>query len=104
DVRLDPLRSALDRRREIAIQRLRLCAVPYAEPTPGAADVSGTVTRPWRLRWGPATTAMLEVAGLRGVTLEQAALGRLLDALAEAEGRGGVTPGQRLHVLLGAAE
>jgi hypothetical protein len=104
DVRLDPLRSDLDRRREIAIQRLRLCAVPYAQQIPGAGDDSATVTRPWRLRWGAATTALLEVAGLRGVTLEQAALGRLLDVLTGAEGRGGATPRLRLDVLVGAAE
>jgi len=31
-LRLDPLRSRLDRRRVVAIRRLTACGVPYAEP------------------------------------------------------------------------
>jgi hypothetical protein len=101
DVRLDPLRSELDRKREIAIQRLRVCGVPYSESI-GGDDV--TVTRVWRLQWGPATIAMLELAGLRGVTLEQAAAGRLHEVLNQALAKSQVLPRLRLDLLAAAAE
>ncbi|MYS16573.1 DUF5682 family protein, partial [Streptomyces sp. SID4982] len=32
DLRLNPLRSGLDRRRELLLRRLSVCGVPYAEP------------------------------------------------------------------------
>jgi hypothetical protein len=47
-------------------------------------DDSVTITRRWLLSWGPATSALLEVAALYGVTLEQAALGRLRERLTQA--------------------
>ncbi|MFE7590458.1 DUF5682 family protein [Kitasatospora sp. NPDC057512] len=78
DLRLDPLRSGLDRRREILLHRLTACEVPYAEPvaTTGAGGTETLGTR-WRLHWTPATAAMLTVAGTRGVTPAQAAEGAL---------------------------
>ncbi|MFJ6619117.1 DUF5682 family protein [Kitasatospora sp. NPDC091335] len=78
DLRLDPLRSDLDRRREILLHRLTVCEVPYAEPvaTTGAGGTETLGTR-WRLHWTPATAAMLTVAGTRGVTPAQAAEGAL---------------------------
>ncbi|WP_030254611.1 MULTISPECIES: vWA domain-containing protein [Streptomyces] len=78
DLRLDPLRSPLDRRREILLHRLAACEVPYAEPvaTTGAGGTETLGTR-WRLHWTPATAAMLTVAGTRGVTPAQAAEGAL---------------------------
>ncbi|MEU3568002.1 DUF5682 family protein [Kitasatospora sp. NPDC036755] len=78
DLRLDPLRSDLDRRREILLHRLTACEVPYAEPvaTTGAGGTETLGTR-WRLHWTPATAAMLTVAGTRGVTPAQAAEGAL---------------------------
>ncbi|MEV7184714.1 DUF5682 family protein [Kitasatospora sp. NPDC093102] len=78
DLRLDPLRSDLDRRREILLHRLAVCEVPYAEPvaTTGAGGTETLGTR-WRLHWTPATAAMLTVAGTRGVTPAQAAEGAL---------------------------
>ncbi|MEV7771037.1 DUF5682 family protein [Kitasatospora sp. NPDC086791] len=78
DLRLDPLRSPLDRRREILLHRLTACEVPYADPvaTTGAGGTETLGTR-WRLHWTPATAAMLTVAGTRGVTPAQAAEGAL---------------------------
>ncbi|GHF34813.1 hypothetical protein GCM10018790_10650 [Kitasatospora xanthocidica] len=78
DLRLDPLRSTLDRRREILLHRLTACDVPYADPvaTSGAGGTETLGTR-WRLHWTPATAAMLTVAGTRGVTPAQAAEGAL---------------------------
>ncbi|MFD4657638.1 DUF5682 family protein [Kitasatospora sp. NPDC058444] len=78
DLRLDPLRSGLDRRREILLHRLTVCEIPYAEPvaTTGAGGTETLGTR-WRLHWTPATAAMLTVAGTRGVTPAQAAEGAL---------------------------
>ncbi|SOB80969.1 vWA domain-containing protein [Streptomyces sp. 1331.2] len=78
DLRLDPLRSPLDSRREILLHRLAACEVPYADPvaTTGAGGTETLGTR-WRLEWTPATAAMLTVAGTRGVTPAQAAEGAL---------------------------
>ncbi|MFE7529014.1 DUF5682 family protein [Kitasatospora sp. NPDC057542] len=84
DLRLDPLRSDLDRRREILLHRLTVCEVPYAEPvaTTGAGGTDTLGTR-WRLHWTPATAAMLTVAGTRGVTPAQAAEGALRARLSD---------------------
>ncbi|MFJ7905871.1 DUF5682 family protein [Kitasatospora sp. NPDC096204] len=78
ELRLDPLRSDLDRRREVLLHRLTACEVPYAEAvaTTGAGGTETLGTR-WRLHWTPATAAMLTVAGTRGVTPAQAAEGAL---------------------------
>ncbi|GAA3300402.1 hypothetical protein GCM10020218_092080 [Dactylosporangium vinaceum] len=67
DVRLDPLRSELDRRRDVALRRLGVCRIPYAEHTAveGAGGVDALTTR-WRIEWTPGTEAMLDVAGMRG--------------------------------------
>jgi Mg-chelatase subunit ChlD len=78
DVRLDPLRSPIDRRRHVALARLRACGVPYArELASQAAGGIETLTTSWRIQMTPATEAMIELAGLRGVTLRQAAAGTL---------------------------
>ncbi|MEV4847227.1 DUF5682 family protein [Micromonospora matsumotoense] len=79
ELRLDPLRSALDRRREITLHRLVVCGVGYAAPVAGVG-VGGVdpVTARWRVEWTPRTEATIEVAGLHGVTLAQAAEGALV--------------------------
>jgi Family of unknown function (DUF5682) len=41
DLRLDPLRSRLDRRRVVAVHRLTVCSLPYAEPFAQVAAVRG---------------------------------------------------------------
>ena len=104
DVRFDPLRSDLDRRREVTVQRMRVAGIPYSERLNAAADDSVTITRRWRLAWGPATSALIEVAAMYGVTLEQAAFGRLRATLNQARKAGGIPPGLRLQVLESAAE
>ncbi len=104
EVRLDPLRSELDRRREITVQRLRVCGVPYAEPLNPAADDTLTVTRRWELAWGPASSALIEVAALYGVTLEQASLGRLRQVLEQRRQAGGIPIATWLEVVAAAAE
>ncbi|MBA2662622.1 MAG: VWA domain-containing protein [Bradymonadaceae bacterium] len=77
-MRLDPLRSDLDRRRHVALQRLEACGVPYAEEQQRqAVGLGETLTRAWSVNWQPSTEAMLEMAGVWGATLEQAATGAL---------------------------
>jgi len=78
DLRLDPLRSPLDRRRHVALARMRACGIPYATEQAGQA-VGGveSLTTSWRVMFTPATEAVIELAGLRGVTLRQAATGAL---------------------------
>jgi hypothetical protein len=78
DLRLDPLRSPLDRRRHVALCRLRACGIPYGtEQESTAAGGVEALTVMWRVHMTPATEAMIELAGLRGVTLRQAAAGSL---------------------------
>ncbi|MFD8318710.1 DUF5682 family protein [Kitasatospora purpeofusca] len=82
ELRLDPLRSSLDRRREVLLQRLTACGVPYAEPVEATgAGGTETLTTRWRVRWTPAVAAMLTVAGTQGVTPAQAAEGALRERL-----------------------
>jgi Mg-chelatase subunit ChlD len=78
DLRLDPLRSPLDRRRHVALARLRACGIPYGtELESVAAGGLESLTSSWRVKLTPATEAMIELAGLRGVTLKQASAGSL---------------------------
>ncbi|MET9875143.1 DUF5682 family protein [Actinacidiphila glaucinigra] len=105
DLRLDPLRSDLDRRRELLLRRLTVCGVPYAEPMDvrGAAGTEGLTTR-WEVRWTPATAAMLTAAGVRGVTALQAAEGVLRERRRQETDEGGPTAAQTLAGLARAAE
>jgi hypothetical protein len=101
EVRLDPLRSDLDRRREVTLHRLTACAVGYAEP---AGETSGdTITSRWRLEWTPHTDAMLDVVGVRGVVLAQACEGTLREQRRRQEGAGGPTAGEVVAGLRDAA-
>ncbi|MEV5490818.1 DUF5682 family protein [Streptomyces bobili] len=105
DMRLDPLRSDLDRRRELLLRRLTVCGVPYGE----AKEVVGAggaeaVTSRWEVRWTPATAAMLTAAGVRGVTAAQAAEGVLRERRRLEGDEGGPTAAQALDGLAGAAE
>ncbi|MGI5243412.1 DUF5682 family protein [Dactylosporangium sp. CA-139066] len=105
DLRLDPLRSDLDRRRDVALRRLVACHVPYAEGTAveGTAGVDALTTR-WSIQWTPGTEAMLDVAGVRGVTLAQAAEGALRERRRAEEGAEGPTAAQIVAGLAEAAE
>jgi Mg-chelatase subunit ChlD len=104
DLRLDPLRSDLDRRRELLLRRLALCSVPYAEArsVTGAGGADALTSR-WEVRWTPATAAMLTAAGVRGVTLAQAAEGLLRERSRKERGAGGPTAAQVLDGLEQAA-
>ncbi|MER6562163.1 DUF5682 family protein, partial [Streptomyces sp. NPDC001027] len=81
EIRLDPLRSVLDRRREVLLQRLAACHVRYGEPVGVAGTGDGTaLTTRWKLAWTPAVPVRLDLAGVRGVTPAQAAEGTLREA------------------------
>ncbi|MFC5288261.1 DUF5682 family protein [Actinokineospora guangxiensis] len=103
-LRLDPLRSPLDGRREVTLRRLGVLGVPYAEET-GTTGVGGgeTLSTRWTAAWTPATAATLPVAGMWGTTLELAARGRFLARRAERETGAGHTPAAVLGELSAAA-
>ncbi|MFF3651583.1 DUF5682 family protein [Streptomyces sp. NPDC002181] len=104
EVRLDPLRSALDRRREVLLQRLAVCGAAYGEPLDVAATGDGTALgTKWRLNWTPSVPARLDLAAVRGVTAAQAAAGTLREAARRAAAEGGPTPAQILAGLAAAA-
>jgi len=104
EMRLDPLRSPLDRRREVTLQRMLTCGIPYGQPTAvqGLGHADALTTR-WAAEWTPSTSAMTEVAGLRGVTLEQACEGVLRHGRAKEEAEGGSTAMQVIDGLTRAA-
>ncbi|WP_367128569.1 DUF5682 family protein [Saccharothrix sp. HUAS TT1] len=103
-LRLDPTRSALDQRREVALCRLTVLGVTYAERTATTGVGGGdALTTRWTVAWTPATAATVPVAGLWGATLELAAAGRLRARRAEREQRGGHTSAAVLADLLDAA-
>lgn len=105
DTRLDPLRSDLDRRRETALQRLAACGVAYAEPVAGDGGAGGVdaITTRWRVQWTPHTEAGIEVAGLRGVTLEQAVEGALAERRRRETSAGGPSAAEVIEGLHAAA-
>ncbi|GGS13499.1 hypothetical protein GCM10010269_61010 [Streptomyces humidus] len=105
ELRLDPLRSDLDRRRELLLRRLTVCGVPYGEPKEvvGAGGAQALTSR-WEARWTPATVAVLTAAGVRGVTPAQAAEGVLRERRHAELGEGGPTAAQVLSGLAEAAE
>lgn len=104
EIRLDPLRSALDGRREVLLQRLLVCGASYGEPLTVAATGDGTALgTKWRLSWTPSVPARLDLAGVRGVTVAQAAAGTLRDTARRAAAEGGPTPEQILSGLSAAA-
>jgi len=105
DMRLDPLRSDLDRRREVVLRQLTACHIPYAERTAveGTGGVDALTSR-WTVEWVPGTEAMLDVAGIRGVTLAQATEGVLREQRRAEESELGPTTAQIIDGLGVAAE
>ncbi|MFD5647963.1 DUF5682 family protein [Streptomyces sp. NPDC127039] len=105
DLRLDPLRSELDRARDLLLRRLTVCGVPYAEArsTVGAGGAEALTTR-WEVRWTPAAAAMLSAVGVHGVTSAQAAEGVLRERWRTERDEGGPTAAQTLDGLRQAAE
>ncbi|MEV5978470.1 DUF5682 family protein [Streptomyces sp. NPDC052114] len=104
ELRLDPHRSELDRRREILLRRLAVCHVPYGEEgeVAGVGEAAALTTR-WTVEWSPSTAAMLDAAGVHGVTLEQATAGLLRRRHANDVRHGGPTAAQVLSGLADAA-
>ncbi|WP_162832984.1 DUF5682 family protein [Streptomyces sp. CB09001] len=105
DLRLDPLRSDLDRARDLLLRRLTVCGVPYAEARDAVgAGSAETLTTRWELCWTPATAAMLSAVGVHGVTPAQAAEGVLRERWRTERDEGGPTAAQTLDGLRQAAE
>ncbi|MFE9880351.1 DUF5682 family protein [Streptomyces sp. NPDC005784] len=100
EVRLDPLRSALDGRREILLQRLAVCGAGYGEAVAvaGTGDAAALTTR-WRVAWTPAVPVRLDLAGIRGVTAALAAEGTLRETFRRESADGGPTCGHVLAAL-----
>ncbi|MDX3604487.1 DUF5682 family protein, partial [Streptomyces scabiei] len=92
ELRLDPLRSALDSRRETLLQRLAVCGAGYGEAVEVAGTGDGTaLTTRWRLSWTPAVPVRLDLAGIRGVTAGLAAEGTLRETFRRESADGGPT-------------
>ncbi|MFE4054715.1 DUF5682 family protein, partial [Streptomyces sp. NPDC059096] len=104
ELRLDAHRSGLDRRREVCLRRLAVCRIPYGEESEvaGVGD-AGPLTTRWVVAWTPSTAAMLDLAGVHGVTLDQAAAGMLRRRHAAERRAGGPTAAQALAGLTEAA-
>ncbi|MCX4388000.1 DUF5682 family protein [Micromonospora peucetia] len=104
EVRLDPLRTELDGRREILLQRLQLCGVGYGESiaVSGTGDAAALTAR-WQLAWTPSVAARLDLVGVRGVTAALAAAGTLRERFRREAADGGPTAGQLLTGLRDAA-
>ncbi|MGW0969582.1 vWA domain-containing protein [Streptomyces sp. NPDC002516] len=104
EVRLDPLRSALDGRREVLLQRLAVCGAGYGETVAVAGTGDGTaLTTRWRVAWTPAVPVRLDLAGIRGVTAALAAEGTLRATYRAESADGGPTCAQILTALGAAA-
>ncbi|MBF9132426.1 VWA domain-containing protein [Plantactinospora sp. S1510] len=104
ELRLDPLRSALDGRREIMLRRLRTCGIDYGEPVEvaGIGDGSALTTR-WRVSWRPSVPALLDLVGVRGVTVRLATAGTLRARFHRESADGGSTCAEVLTGLEDAA-
>ncbi|PQO41067.1 DUF5682 family protein [Blastopirellula marina] len=107
ELRLDPLRSKLDRARAVIFRRLNLLGIPYATRT----DTTGiglreNLTEVWQVRWTHGTSATVEAAAIHGVTLMQAAESALrnIGAHEEPDANGRQHPTVTLKRLLTAAE
>lgn len=105
EVRLDPLRSALDRRREVTLRRLAVCRVPYATErelvAPGGLP---PLTTAWRAAWTPTTEANLNILTARGLSLAQAAESTLRQQLRDQHAADGPTAAETLAGMRAAAE
>ncbi|MEE6257914.1 vWA domain-containing protein [Plantactinospora sonchi] len=104
ELRLDPLRSPLDGRRETLLRRLRICGINYGQPfeVAGVGDGSALTTR-WQVAWNPAIAALLDLAGVRGVTAALAATGTLRERFRRQAAEGGPTCAQVIAGLEDAA-
>ncbi len=104
ELRLDPVRSDLDRRRHVALERLESCGIPYATRE-AIASLGNTesLSSAWTVRVSPATEALVERVAVRGVTLAQAAEGNLRAARSRLEAEEQLSAKSRLALLERAA-
>ncbi|MFD3522913.1 DUF5682 family protein [Streptomyces sp. NPDC058653] len=104
EVRLDPLRSELDGRREVLLNRLDVCDVGYCAPGDVArtGDAASLSTR-WQASWTPSVPARLDLVGVRGVTAAGAAAGKLREIAHAQDAEGGLTTAHILGGLRDAA-
>ncbi|MFD3918415.1 DUF5682 family protein [Streptomyces sp. NPDC058595] len=104
EVRLDPLRSELDGRREVLLNRLEVCDVGYCTPGEVArtGDSAGLSTR-WQAAWTPVVPARIDLVGVRGVTAAVAAAGKLRETAHARHAEGGPTAESILTGLRDAA-
>ncbi|MFB8353783.1 vWA domain-containing protein [Streptomyces niveus] len=104
EVRLDPLRSELDGRREVLLNRLEVCDVGYCTSGEVArtGDSAGLSTR-WQAAWTPVVPARLDLVGVRGVTAAVAAAGKLRETAHAQYAEGGPTARSILTGLRDAA-
>lgn len=101
-LRLDPLRSVLDRRREVLLRRLLACGIRYGT-LQESGGIGETLTHVWDVAWTSQVRATIAVAGMRGVTVEQAASGTLGLARRAELAAGGPTPAEAVAGLAVAA-
>ena len=98
-MRLDPLRSALDRARYVVFQQLQVCQIPYATPeADGSAGDRESLTSVWTVKWENSTAAMIALSSARGVTLRQAASGAVQKQWMIEESEWGADQLQAVHV------
>ncbi|QDU49519.1 DUF5682 family protein [Gimesia panareensis] len=72
ELRLDPLRSKLDRARAVFLRRLKLIGISYAEKRESEQiGFRENLTEVWRVQWTHATAATVEASGIHGATLNQ---------------------------------
>ncbi|GAA3755053.1 DUF5682 family protein [Plantactinospora mayteni] len=104
ELRLDPLRSELDGRRETLLRRLQICGIDYGTPieVSGTGDGTALTTR-WEVSWKPSVAALLDLVGVRGVTAALAATGTLRERFRREAAEGGPTCAQLIAGLNAAA-
>ncbi|MFO0817176.1 MAG: DUF5682 family protein [Pirellulales bacterium] len=78
ELRLDPLRSRLDRARAVTFRRSQWLGVQYAQRIDvGSVGDRENLTEVWRVAWTHSTAATVEAVSIHGVTLEQACESRV---------------------------
>ncbi|MCA9665752.1 MAG: VWA domain-containing protein, partial [Myxococcales bacterium] len=103
-LRLDVLRSDLDRRRHVTLMRLSLCGVPYGEQVEGDDSDAQSLTAVWQVDYTPQVEATIELCAARGVTLAQAARGALRASERRLERDDALLPAARVKLCEQAAE
>ncbi len=100
ELRLDVLRSDLDRQRHLALVRAHLAAIRWGEAreSRAAGDVE-TLHTLWDVAWSPSTDASVAFAGRYGVTLGQAATGALREQARRAEASDELDAATRVRLL-----